>query len=192
MEVLRGYQTEILLALCTLVLFQFVVIVSLSGRVNRLGRSFRTLLTGPTGEDLESLIGRSLEESRKATAHSAEVDARLDALHEEMRGCFQHIGLVRYDAFHDVSGHQSFSLAMLDGNLNGTVITGLFGRQDSRCFGKSVIEGRTAQPLSGEEENALMMAINGGLSAYLNGHKNGTHPKKPKKSRPERDEDDAD
>ena len=171
MEALRGYQTEILLALFALVLFQFVVIVALSGRVNRLGRSFRTLLTGPTGEDLESLIGRSLEESRKATAHCADVDARLGTLREEMRGCFQHIGLVRYDAFHDVSGHQSFSLAMLDGNLNGTVITGLFGRQDSRCFGKSVVEGRTMQSLSREEENALLMAINGGLSGYLNGHK---------------------
>lgn len=177
MHVLRVYQTEILLALCALVIVQFVIIAGLNGRLNRLARSFRGLMTGPTGDDLESLIHHSLDESRKSANRCAEVETRIHTLRDEMRGCFQHIGLVRYDAFHDVSGHQSFSLAMLDGNLNGTIITGLFGRQDSRCFGKSVIEGHTVQPLSSEEENALLMAINGGLSGYLHGRKNGVPAK---------------
>src|SRR5687768_5217044 len=119
MEVLRGYQTEILLALVALVLVQFGVIVSLSGRVNRLATQFRRLLTGATGEDLEALIHHSLDESRKTSRRCDEVDERLTALLTEISGCLQHIGLVRYDAFHDVSGHQSFSMAMLDGNLNG-------------------------------------------------------------------------
>ena len=170
MEVLRGHLTEIVLALGALVLVQFVVIWSLTSQVRRLARSFRKLLTGPTGEDLEALIHRSLDECRTTTARCAEVEKHLDALHKEVRGCLQHVGLVRYDAFHGVSGQQSFSLAMLDGELNGAIITGLFGRQDSRCFGKAVVEGRTTQPLSSEEENALLMAINGGLSNYLHSH----------------------
>ena len=167
MQFLRGHQIEILLALAALVLVQFVVIWSLNNRVQRLARSFRKLLTGPTGEDLEALIHLSLEECRATTARCVEVEEHCAALRGEMRGCLQHIGLVRYDAFHDVAGHQSFSLAMLDGDLNGAIITGLFGRQDSRCFSKAVVEGRTMHALSSEEEQALLMAINGGLSSYL-------------------------
>ncbi len=188
MQVLRAYQTEMLLALFALVIIQFVIITGLSGRLKRLARSFRGLMTGPTGEDLEALIHHSLDESRKTSNRCDDVETRIHTLRDEMRGCLQHIGLVRYDAFHDVSGHQSFSLAMLDGDLNGTIITGLFGRQESRCFGKSIIEGRTIQALSGEEENALLMAINGGLSGYLNGHKMAAPTKQSRAKKSQDDE----
>jgi hypothetical protein len=191
MEVLRGYEIYILLALVVMIIIQFMVIMSLSGRVNKLATSFRRLLTGPTGEDLEALIHHSLDETRKTSKRCDDVDVRVATLREEMRGCLQHIGLVRFDAFHDVSGHQSFSLAMLDGNLNGTIITALFGRQDSRCYGKAVVEGRTLQALSTEEENALLMALQGGLAEYLNGNKNGIgrSSKKDKEKKNERSAD---
>ena len=175
MEVLRAHQVEFVLALAALVLVQFAYIASMQRRMKRFSTSFRTLLSGPTGEDLESLITRAVAECKLATDRCSELQTQLDTMQGEMRDCFRHVGLVRYDAFHDVSGHQSFSLAMLDGNLNGAVITGLFGRQDSRCFGKAIIEGRNVQPLSDEEDKALVMAINGGLSAYFHNGKNGAH-----------------
>jgi hypothetical protein len=82
-----------------------------------------------------------------------------------MRGCVQNIGLVRYDAYGDVSGSQSFSIALLDAHHNGVIISGLLGRNDGRCYGKGVLNGHTEQTLSDEEASALHIALNGGMGS---------------------------
>jgi hypothetical protein len=159
MDFLRSYLLEIVLLLVVLVVAQFFAILSLNGRVQKLSRQLRRLLTGGSGEDLESLLHYAVEEGRRVGQRCDAIEVRLAQLIDTTQGCMQHVGMVRFDAFHDVSGQQSFSLAMLDGDLNGAIITALFGRQESRCFGKPVMAGKTNQPLSGEEERALKTAL---------------------------------
>jgi hypothetical protein len=111
------------------------------------------------------MLQRNLGESRQSLERCDELEDRLQTLAADMRGCVQHIGLVRYDAYGDVSGGQSFSLALLDNHYNGVVLTGLLGRHDGRCYGKPVIGGNVEQALSEEEESALQMALNGGFGS---------------------------
>ena len=159
MDFLRSHLPEIVLCLAVLVVAQFFAIVSLSGRVQKLSRQLRRLLTGASGEDLEALLLNTVEGGRHISQRCDAIEVRLAQLVDTTQGCLQHVGMVRFDAFHGVSGQQSFSLAMLDGDLNGAIITALFGRQDSRCFGKPVMNGKTNQPLSDEEQNALKIAL---------------------------------
>ena len=166
MQLLKTYNAEILIALAALILLQFFVVMALSSRLNRLSRMVRSLLTGPEGADLETMLQQSLAASDRALQRGDELENRLLGLANEMRSCVQRVGLVRFDAYGDVSGEQSFSLALLDGLNNGTIVTGLFGRMDSRCYGKIVIDGRTEQALSEEESQALQMALNGGTSNW--------------------------
>ncbi|MBV9469999.1 MAG: DUF4446 family protein, partial [Abitibacteriaceae bacterium] len=119
---------------------------------------------GPTGEDLEAMLRRCLEESKSALQRGDELETRFDTLSGDLRGCVQRVGLVRYDAYGDVSGKQSFSIALLDGRNNGALITGLFGRHDGRCYGKAVVGGQTEQGLTDEETSALQMALEGGVA----------------------------
>jgi len=176
MEFLRGYQTELLLGVLALAVIELLIIFSLNGRVARTSRLLRQLLTGPTGENLEELLNRCREESQQALARSDELQEQLGqqgaALREQLerqgatlQGCVQKVGLVRFDAYGDVRGEQSFSLALLDGQNYGTVVTALFGRNDSRFFGKSIRAGQADQTLTEEEENALQMALQGGIGA---------------------------
>lgn len=164
MEFLRPYNSQIIIALMVLVALQFGFLSILSGRLNRTNKLVRDLLTGPEGEDLEAMLQRCLGESRQAIARGDDLEQRLSGLITQMRGCVQKVGVVRFDAYGDVSGEQSFSLALLDGLSNGAIITGLFGRTDSRCYGKAVIDGRTEQALSDEEDEALKMALSGGVA----------------------------
>ena len=159
MEFLRSHLSEIVLTLAALIVVQFFTIWSLSGRVQSLSKQLRRLMTGATGEDLESLLQNTLAEGKRAEGRCDDIEIRLAQLADKAHGCLQHVGMVRFDAFHDVSGHQSFSLAMLDGDLNGAIITALFGRQESRCFGKAVLGGKTKQALSREEQDALKIAL---------------------------------
>ena len=165
MEFLRPYQLEITLGIAFVVLIQFLLLLGTRARLSKISRMMRSLFAGPEGADLEAVLKRCLAQSRSAVEKGEELDELLHELALEMRGCIQHFGLVRYDAFGDVSGQQSFSLALLDADRNGAVISGLFSRADSRCYGKAVIAGTPEQTLSEEEQRALNTALSSDVSA---------------------------
>ncbi len=71
----------------------------------------------------------------------------------------QKVGIIRYNPFEDAGGDQSFSIALLDANNNGFVITSIYGREGNRVFAKPVKDGKSNYPLSGEEEEAIKKAI---------------------------------
>jgi hypothetical protein len=169
MELLRQYSAEIIIGLAVVVVLQLFFVMALSSRINRLSRMVRSLMTGPDGADLETMLKQCLDESHRAFVRGDELESSIQGLATEMRLCVQRVGLVRYDAYGDVSGEQSFSLALLDGLNNGAIVTGLFGRMDSRSYGKIVVNGRTEQALSEEEEQALQMALNGGTATWTSG-----------------------
>jgi hypothetical protein len=80
------------------------------------------------------------------------------ALRAEAEGSLRHVGLVRYDAFGDVGGRQSWSLALLDDDGNGVVLTAIHGRSEARSYAKSVAGWSSEQPLSPEEQDAVTSA----------------------------------
>lgn len=182
MDFIKPYQSEIIVGLAVLILVQFALIFGLNTRLGYIRKTLRTLLTGPNGDDLEGMLRRCLEESGKALQRGDELENRLSTLGLQMQGCVQRVGLVRYDAYGDVSGKQSFSIALLDGRDNGALITGLFGRNDGRCYGKAIVQGQTEQGLTDEEAAALRMALEGGVAdgtinltpANLNGKRRST------------------
>jgi hypothetical protein len=161
MDFLKPYLLQTVFALLALVVVLLVMVLSTNARLARTQRLVRNLLSGPGGEDLETMLKRCLAESKESLARCDEQESRIDELSTTINGCVQRIGLVRYDAFNDVAGGQSFSLALLDNHRNGTIVTSLLGRTDGRCFGKPVYDGQTEQTLSDEEAEALKMALTG-------------------------------
>lgn len=83
----------------------------------------------------------------------------LESVKKENKFNFQKIGIVRYNPFSNVGGDQSFSIALLDGNNNGVVISSLFGRDGNRVYGKPVKNGTSEYSLSDEEKEAIKKAI---------------------------------
>ena len=77
------------------------------------------------------------------------------ALRAEARDALRHLSVVRYDAFGDMGGHLSWSLALLDDSGHGVVLTSIHGRSDSRSYAKSVSAWSCEQQLSPEEQEAI-------------------------------------
>ena len=77
------------------------------------------------------------------------------ALRAEAAGALRHLSVVRYDAFGDMGGHLSWSLALLDDSGHGVVLTSIHGRSDSRSYAKSVSAWSCEQQLSPEEQEAI-------------------------------------
>ena len=80
------------------------------------------------------------------------------ALKTESADALRHLAVVRYDAFGDVGGHLSWSLALLDDAGHGVVLTSIHGRSDARTYTKSITGWTSEQQLSPEEEEAIAHA----------------------------------
>lgn len=80
------------------------------------------------------------------------------ALRVEARDALKHLAVVRYDAFGDMGGHLSWSLALLDDAGDGVVLTSIHGRSEARTYAKSVTGWTCEQQLSPEEAEAITHA----------------------------------
>ncbi len=87
------------------------------------------------------------------------VEAQADHVAEELTTVIRFQGLVRYDAYRDMGGGQSWSMALLDQSGSGTVISCLHARDHARVYVKDVSEGVSSQRLSPEETRAIALAL---------------------------------
>lgn len=80
------------------------------------------------------------------------------ALRVEVSDALRHLAVVRYDAFGDMGGHLSWSMALLDDGGSGVVLTSIHGRSDARTYAKNIAAWSCDQALSPEEEEAIKFA----------------------------------
>jgi hypothetical protein len=84
--------------------------------------------------------------------------SEVQALRVESTDALRHLAVVRYDAFGDMGGHLSWSLALLDDGGNGVVLTSIHGRSEARTYAKNIDTWSCDQPMSPEEEEAVRYA----------------------------------
>lgn len=110
-----------------------------------------------------SQIAATLEQQALGLSELERILAALHDTQTELRQqqalAIQQIGYYRYNAFPDTGGELSFSLALLDANQEGFVLTSLYGRQDARVYAKPVKAGASKMRLSPEEQEAIRLAI---------------------------------
>jgi hypothetical protein len=99
--------------------------------------------------DLRDWVEESIEHFERRMQST---EARLD-------GCVAHHALVRYDAYNELSGHQSSSLALLDARRTGVVLTSIVHRDQARTYVKQLREGESEIELSPEEQEAVDAAL---------------------------------
>ena len=145
----------LIVTLAAFCLLLTAVVVALAVRVARVSRL--TSAIGSTGDG--ALAATLTRELRAVSEQVGRVESGLAELRGPLQSCIRHVGVVRYDAFRDMGGHMSFSLALLDPRQNGVVLSILNGRDGSRGYAKAVQGGRSTSPLSEEEQEALAQAL---------------------------------
>ncbi len=86
------------------------------------------------------------------------LDARLGTAEHRLDGAVTHRGLVRYDAYNEMSGRQSTTIALLDAQRSGIVLSSIAHRDQARLYAKQIVAGVSDLQLSPEEEEALRLA----------------------------------
>lgn len=130
-------------------------------RLRRLRRAY-TVLQGKDGE--VSFVDAAARTSRQVEALRVEVDtvvAGLEDVRTDLADAIRHVAVVRYDAFGDMGGRLSFSVAMLDDSGDGLVFSSINGRSETRTYAKGVKHGSSEAKLSPEEEQVVNWALRG-------------------------------
>jgi len=131
--------------------------------VRRLRRAQRLVL-GEQGErDIVAHSAAMQAAFQELRAYVDEVavrlDGRLGGVEAALRGTIAHRALVRYDAYNELSGHQSVSIALLDEEQSGIVLSCIHHRDQARVYAKQVSGGRAELELSPEEADAVRIAL---------------------------------
>ena len=142
--------------------------IVLALRVRRL-RSEQKLVLGDRREDLVAHSARLQSEFVALNAYLQDVARRLEermgVAEQRLDGAVAYSSLVRYDAYGEMSGRQSTSIALLDATRSGIVLSSILHRDHARLYAKQLSSGRSELELSPEEDEAVRLALSGGQSA---------------------------
>lgn len=147
------------LTLLIFIVVLFVIIILQMKKLNRLQKRLSKFMTGKDAKSLEKDIVGLYEDNKFLKINVDKNKKDIRTLYKNMEHAFQKIGLIKYDAFQQMGGKLSFSLALLDENNNGFILNSVHSTEGCYTYTKEIKNGECAISLGEEEQQALDMAI---------------------------------
>ena len=169
MDELTSTTGIVALAAAAVALAALLVAIVLAVRLRRLRAAQSAVMGAHGNQDLVTYVqsvGDGFTDLREWVERAlAQVDERLSVASERTDGCIAYRSLIRYDAYGEMSGHQSSSVALLDARKSGVVISSILHRDQARVYVKQLTDGVPSLELSPEEQEAVETALAGGVQA---------------------------
>lgn len=158
-DFLQTNSAYFIMGIISLTLVLLICTIVQARKLARLNRHRNTKLDeGRLGDILDCLADNS-NAILNAQAKLDDIQLVLSQQGAVIERCIKKVGIVRFNAFADIGGEQSFSVVLLDSDSNGLALSGIYGRQDSRVYAKAIFKGQGERPLSDEEQQALAKAL---------------------------------
>jgi Protein of unknown function (DUF4446) len=150
-----------------------VTVVTLGFRLRRV-RSEQRAVLGDRRQDLVSHAATLADQFTALHDYVQDVAGRLDGrmatAETRLDGALSYSSLVRYDAYGEMSGRQSMSIALLDSTQTGIVLSSIHHRDQARLYAKQIHAGRGELELSPEEAEAVKLALQGSPGGHPANH----------------------
>lgn len=150
----------IIIILLVIVILFIGITISLIVKMNRLERKLKVFMSGKDGISLEQDILNLHQENKYLMTCADKSKRDIKVLYKKAEKSFSKMGLVKYDAFQQMGGMLSFSLALLDENNDGFIINSVHGMDGCYSYTKEIKAGTCDINLSKDEEKALSIAMN--------------------------------
>lgn len=154
-----GYAVIAVGGLFIILLIILILLIIQISKTGKLKKRLDCFLLGKDGASLEQDITSLFEDNKnlKESADNNEKDIR--TLYKKLESAYQKLGLVKYDAFNQMGGQLSFSLALLDENNNGFIINSVHSTEGCYSYTKEIKNGECKISLGKEEAEALAIAM---------------------------------
>lgn len=156
-----GFDSDyIIIGLAVLVVILMILMIVNVVQMSKLKKNYKIFMTGKNAKTLEDTLIKRLDQVDELMVASKANEKNIKALFQNMQLTYQKMGLVKYDAFHEMGGKLSFSLAMLDMKNNGFIISAMHTREGCYTYIKEIVDGNSIIVLSEEDQEALNQAMN--------------------------------
>lgn len=160
LEKYTGISSDILvLGLAVLIVILIVVMITNGVKMSRLRKSYNLFMEGKNAQSLENIMARRVEQMDGLIASDEKTQRKIQEVMDHLDYTYQKVGLVKYDAFNEMGGKLSFSLALLNRKNSGFIINAMHSREGCFTYIKEIVNGNSIIMLAEEEKEALDMAI---------------------------------
>lgn len=145
-----------------LILFLILLImqIRLMGKFKKLYRTYDRFMRGKDMESMEETVLAQFERIEALEKSNEEKDRQIESIFENLQHVYQKTGLVKYDAFREMSGKLSYAVALLDKEDNGILVNSMYSREGCYSYVKTISGGKCSIEMSEEEQKALKIAVN--------------------------------
>lgn len=157
-DFLSQNSTPLLVASLTLNLLVIILLLINMSITTNLKDRYMRLVRGTDGARIENILFDHLDRVEAVHKRLDDMESLIDVFNNRLSFCIQKIGIVRYNAFEDTGSDLSYSIALLDENSDGIILTGIHGRTETVSYAKPVKGGVSNYNLSVEEDQALERA----------------------------------
>lgn len=142
-----------------LILILIILMIIQTVRLSKLSKKYKKFMSGKNAKSLEKDI-MGLYEDNKFMKVSIEKNRKdIQTLYRKFESAYQKVGIVKYDAFNQMGGQLSFSLALLDENDNGFILNSVHSTEGCYSYTKEIKNGLCEISLGDEEKKALDIAM---------------------------------
>lgn len=147
------------IALGVICLVSIILLIITLCKLKKLRRRVDALTRGKNAESMESRILEFFERIENLESHEQGIEENIQKIKENLKITYQKTGMVKYDAFREMSGALSYSIALLDQENSGILVTSMYSREGCYSYAKEIIHGECKLNLSEEETEALKQAM---------------------------------
>lgn len=142
-------------------LILFILVIVQISKYNKLKKRYEKFMQGKEAESLEEEIVNLFQDISYLKETTSKNSKEISRLYKKHESAYQKIGIVKYDAFNQMGGKLSFSLALLNENDDGFILNSVHSSDGCYSYTKEITAGECEISLGEEEKEALEIAING-------------------------------
>lgn len=155
-----GFDSDyIILGLAGVCIILFILVIVNMAQTSKMKKKYKKFMSGKNAKSLEEILVKRLNQIDSLVDANATNEKNIKKVVNNMKFTFQKVGLVKYDAFNEMGGKLSFSLALLNASNDGFVLNAVHSREGCYTYIKEIIDGNSIIVLAEEEQEALNMAM---------------------------------
>jgi len=136
----------------------FLMLISTRSSLKKFKNRYKKFFKNSDDLNIERLVEDNIDLCNEILNKNKDIESKINYIERNLIQCVQKVGIVRYNAFDNVGSNLSFAIALLDGNDNGIVLNGIYSRESTTTYAKSIINGQSKYALSAEEIQAIDIA----------------------------------
>lgn len=155
-----GFDSDIVIIVLSVLVITLIILMIINmSQMKEMRANYKIFMSGKNAHNLEDTLIKRLDQIDQLMAANVANEKNIKILFKNMKQSYQKMGLIKYDALHEMGGKLSFSLAMLDVKNNGFIINAMHTRDGCYTYIKEIIDGNSIIVLSEEEQQALDRAM---------------------------------